>query len=190
MAAHKTVGHICEFCKKPGHTEAQCWSAHPELVPDALLKKRQQAMTATVRKRTKASDYASPNYHFQGMALTYRRPHPAMMQRRSTRTTTPTEAARQSTYRRNNQRDAFISRRLPLLLYLSQILTHPIHCHLLRRQLSAPPAFRVTSTPSRVVCRNRFLTDCQHRAWSRGRQICGSLQRLCFLKHLWETAST
>ena len=41
-------------------------------------------------------EYASPNYHFQGMALTYRRPHYAMVQRRSTRPSVPTEAARQA----------------------------------------------------------------------------------------------
>ena len=74
MAAHKTTGHVCESCGKPGHTSAQCWSAHPELVPEALLKKRQSAVTATARKRRKAAEYVSPNYHFQGMALTYRRP--------------------------------------------------------------------------------------------------------------------
>ena len=33
MAAHKTAGAVCESCGKPGHTMAQCWSAHPELVP-------------------------------------------------------------------------------------------------------------------------------------------------------------
>ena len=75
MATHKATGHVCESCNKPGHTEAQRWSAHPELVPEALLKKRQQALSATARKRRKAADYVSPNYHFQGMALTYRRPH-------------------------------------------------------------------------------------------------------------------
>ena len=72
MATHKTTGHVCESCNKPGHTEAQCWSAHPELVLEALLKKRQQALSATARKRRKEADYVSPNYHFQGMALTYR----------------------------------------------------------------------------------------------------------------------
>ena len=94
LAAHKTSGHICESCKKPGHTFAQCWSAHPELVPEALLKKRQAAMTATIRKRRRATDYISPGYEFQGMPLTYKRPQPAMVQRRSTRTHQPTTAAR------------------------------------------------------------------------------------------------
>ena len=56
-------------------TIAQCWSAHPELVLEALMKKRQSAMSATTRKRRKVAEYVSPNYHFQGMALTYRRPH-------------------------------------------------------------------------------------------------------------------
>lgn len=40
LAAHKTTSHTCESCNKPGRTEARCWSAHPELVPEALLKKR------------------------------------------------------------------------------------------------------------------------------------------------------
>ena len=93
MAAHKTTGHICESCGKPGHTIAQCWSAHPELVPEALLKKRQSAMTAATRKRRKAAEYVSPNHHFQGMALTYRRPQYAMVQRRFTRPSVPTPAA-------------------------------------------------------------------------------------------------
>ena len=80
IATHKTTGRVCESCKKSGHTEAKCWSTHPQLVPEALLKKRQQALSATARKRRKAADYVNPNYHFQGMALTYRRPHPAMVQ--------------------------------------------------------------------------------------------------------------
>ena len=96
MAAHKTTRAVCESCGKPGHTIAQCWSAHPELVPKSLLKKRQAAMSATARKRRKAAEYVSPIYHFQGMALTYRRPHYAMVQRRSTRPSIPTEAARQA----------------------------------------------------------------------------------------------
>ena len=96
MAAHKTTSHVCESYGKPRHTIAQCWSAHPELVPETLLKKRQQVMSVTARKRRKAAEYVSPNYHFQGMALTYRRPHYAMVQRRSTRPSIPTEATRQS----------------------------------------------------------------------------------------------
>ena len=64
MAAHKTTGAVCESCGKPGHTIAQCWSAHPELVPESLIKKRQAAMSAIARKRRKAAEYVSPNYHF------------------------------------------------------------------------------------------------------------------------------
>ena len=75
MAAHKTAGAVCEFCGKPGHTMAQCWCAHPELVPEALMKKRQSAMSANDRKRRKAAEYINPNYRFQGMALTYQRPN-------------------------------------------------------------------------------------------------------------------
>ena len=96
MAAHKTTGAVCGSCGKPGHTIAQCWSAHPELVPESLMKKRQSAMSATARKRRRAAKYVSPNYHFQGMALTYRRPHYAMVQKRSTRPSISTEATRQA----------------------------------------------------------------------------------------------
>ena len=41
LAARKTADHTCETCNKPRHTTEQCWTAHPELVPEALLKKRQ-----------------------------------------------------------------------------------------------------------------------------------------------------
>ena len=64
MAAHKTAGAVCESCGKPEHTMAQCWSAHLELVPEALMKKRQSTMSANDRKRRKAAEYVSPNYHF------------------------------------------------------------------------------------------------------------------------------
>ena len=33
LAGHKTPGQICGACNKPGHVEARCWTAHPELVP-------------------------------------------------------------------------------------------------------------------------------------------------------------
>ena len=89
LAAHKTAGHTCETCNKPGHTTAQCWTAHPELIPEALLKKRQQAMAASARKRRRASEHVSPNYKFQDMAYTYKRPLPAMAQRRSARVSKP-----------------------------------------------------------------------------------------------------
>ena len=42
-----------------------------------------------------ASEYTSPNYQFQGMALTYHRAAPAMMQRRSTRPSVPTQQAKE-----------------------------------------------------------------------------------------------
>ena len=71
------------------------------------MKKRQAAMTATYRKRRKAMEYASPNYHFQGMALTYRRPHYAMVQRRSTRPSVLTEAARQAAEQQPTRRVHF-----------------------------------------------------------------------------------
>ena len=64
LASHKTAGHICETCNKPGHTTTQCWTAHPELIPETLLRKRQQAMAASARKRRRASEYVSPNYKF------------------------------------------------------------------------------------------------------------------------------
>ena len=113
LAAHKTAGHTCESCKKPGHTSAQCWSAHPKLVPEALIKKRQAAMSATLRERQRASDYASPGYQFQGMALTYKRPLPAMVQRRSTRPSQPTVAAREAASQRPERRVRFTPSTMP-----------------------------------------------------------------------------
>ena len=92
MATHKTPGHICETCGKQGHTSAQCWTAHPELVPEGLQKKRQAAMTAANRQKRRATEYVSPGYKFQGnfMALTYKRPQAAMAHRRSARASRPT----------------------------------------------------------------------------------------------------
>ena len=57
------------FCNKPGHASTQHWTAPPELILESLVKKRQQAMAASSRKRCGASDHSSPNYQFQGMAL-------------------------------------------------------------------------------------------------------------------------
>ena len=113
LAAHKTAGHTCESCKKTGHTSAQCWSAHPELVPEALIKKRHAAASATLRKRQRASDYASPGYQFQGMALTYKRPLPAMVQRRSTRPSQPTMAAKEAVSQRPERRVRFTPSTMP-----------------------------------------------------------------------------
>ena len=93
VALHKTSDRICESCKKLGHTAAQCWSAHLELVPEALLKKRKTAMYAIVRKRRRAANYISPDYQFQGMAFTYKRPLPTIVQRRSTRPAQPASEA-------------------------------------------------------------------------------------------------
>ena len=92
MTTHKTSGHICETCGKQGHTSAQCWTAHPELVPEGLQKKRQSAMTAANRQKRRATEYVSPGYKFQGnfMALTYKRPQAAMAHRRSARASRPT----------------------------------------------------------------------------------------------------
>ena len=64
-------------------------------------------MSATARKRRKAAEYVNPNYHFEGMALTYRRPHYVMVQRRSTRPSIPTEAARQATEQQPARRVQF-----------------------------------------------------------------------------------
>ena len=53
-------------------------------------------MSAYSRKKRRASTFVSPNYTFQGMALTYKRPSPAMVQRRSVRTPRPTVIAREA----------------------------------------------------------------------------------------------
>ena len=59
------------------------------------------------RKRIKATEYTSPNYQFQGMALTYHRAAPAMMQRRSTRTPMPSRQARESAEQNSARRVHF-----------------------------------------------------------------------------------
>ena len=104
LAAHKTDGAVCTACKKPGHVEAQCWQTHPELLSADLLKKRQSAMSVGNRKRRKAAEYTSPGYLFQGMALTYNRTLPVMMQRRSTRAPQPTRQAIESIEQRPARR--------------------------------------------------------------------------------------
>lgn len=40
LGAHKSAGHIFEICSKSGHMSAQCWTAHPELIHEVLVKKR------------------------------------------------------------------------------------------------------------------------------------------------------
>ena len=97
LAGHKTPGGVCGSCNKPGHVEAQCWTLHPELVPEAIQKKRQGAMTAATTKRMRAAEYASKGYQFQGMAYTYNVPDQvAMMVRASKRTHQPSQAAREA----------------------------------------------------------------------------------------------
>ena len=99
MSSHKTPGATCTSCKKLGHVAAQCWSAHPEKLPQDLARKRGGTM-AVMRKRQRAAEHTSPDYAFQGhlpmqlMALTYIRPTPAMMQQRSTRVAQPIQKAR------------------------------------------------------------------------------------------------
>ena len=46
MSSHKTRGHVCEVCKKTSHNIAQYRTAHPKLIPEGLVKKRQAAMAA------------------------------------------------------------------------------------------------------------------------------------------------
>ena len=82
-SVHRTDGATCTACKKTGHVEARCWATHPETRPTDSLRKRNGAMASleAARKRLRAAEYMSPDYHFQAMALTYRRPSSAMMQR-------------------------------------------------------------------------------------------------------------
>ena len=103
LAAHVTKGATCTSCQKPGHVAAQCWSTHPELLPTELFKKRTIAMSVGYRKRRKAADYISPGYEFQGMAITYRR-DVAVMPRRSTRPSNPTQPAKEAAEQRPARR--------------------------------------------------------------------------------------
>ena len=61
---HKTEGATCSACKKSGHVAAQCWTAHPDLLPTDQIKRRQGAMATLLRKRQRAGEYASPEYDF------------------------------------------------------------------------------------------------------------------------------
>ena len=81
--AHRTDGATCTACKKTGHVEAQCWATHPERQPLDSLWKRNGAMSSleAARKKYRAAEHMSPDYHYQAMALMYRRPASAMMQR-------------------------------------------------------------------------------------------------------------
>ena len=94
MAEHKTPGQICGACNKPGHVAAQCWTAHPELVPEGLVKKRQAAMMASTRMKMRAADPLGHGYQFQGMANTFHPLVQATTIRKSPRTHLPTAAAK------------------------------------------------------------------------------------------------
>ena len=61
-------------------------------------------MAAVNRKRQKAAQYTNPGCEFQGMALTYKRAAPAMMQRRSPRAPQPTRQARGAAEKRQARR--------------------------------------------------------------------------------------
>ena len=64
--AHRTDGATCTACKKTGHVEAQCWSTHPERQPTYSSRKRNGAMASlkAARKRLRAAEHMSPDYHF------------------------------------------------------------------------------------------------------------------------------
>ena len=46
-------------------------------------------MAFLLHKRRKAAEHTSPDYDFQDMAFTYRRPGPAMMEERAPRMSQP-----------------------------------------------------------------------------------------------------
>ena len=62
---------------------------------------------AAIRKRRKSADYVTPGYQFQGLSQTYRRPDYAMVQRRSTRVSMPSAAARQAAQQKSARRVHF-----------------------------------------------------------------------------------
>ena len=95
-AKHKKEGAVCSECQKPGHVATQCWKAHPELLPTDQLKQRQGVMATLLRKRQRATEFASPEYDFITMALSYRRPKAAMMQERAPRMSQPSQRAREA----------------------------------------------------------------------------------------------
>ena len=71
MAGQKTPGQICGACNKPGRVEAQCWTAHPELAPEGLVKKRHAAMMASTRMKIRWDTVIS----FKGWPTLYVRYH-------------------------------------------------------------------------------------------------------------------
>ena len=62
---HKTDGAVCIACQKPGHVAAQCWTAHPELLPTDQIKRRQGVMATILRKRQRVAEFTSPEYDFK-----------------------------------------------------------------------------------------------------------------------------
>ena len=91
-------GGASEIWSKSCHTSAQCWTTHPKLTSEALVKKRQQAIAASARKPRRVGDHFSPSYQLQGMVLTYKRQHGQMdtAQRRSAQVPIPIEAANEA----------------------------------------------------------------------------------------------
>ena len=63
---HKTEGAVCTACKKTGHVEEQCWTAHPERQPTDGLRKRNGAMASMEarQRRRMAAAHFSPDYDF------------------------------------------------------------------------------------------------------------------------------
>ena len=59
------------------------------------------------RKRRKASDYISPGYEFQGMAITYHPEAAVVIPRRSTRPSNPTQPAKEVATQRSARRVQF-----------------------------------------------------------------------------------
>ena len=64
-------------------------------------------MSADNKRRRKAAEFTSPDYQFQGMALTYKRPVVAMMQRKSSRVAQPTRVAKEAAAQRPAKRVQF-----------------------------------------------------------------------------------
>ena len=85
-------------------------------MPESIKAKRRATnMAAHARKKMRA--ILSPNYQYQAMALTYRKPltsHMAQTVRRSTRTSVPTAAARDATPLVKRVRFAAVPDAIPL----------------------------------------------------------------------------
>ena len=174
MATHKTTGHVCESCNKPGHTKAQCWSAHPELVPEALLKKSSKPCQQQSGRGDKQPIMSAPIITFRVW------PSPTgdlIWPWCSGAQLGPAYPRRRQDNHRSKHGDDESTLHLHLLLpWLTPLQTQLIPCSLHKRNKTILLDFKATNTHSRDNFRNHSRMAYLHPAWSQGHRICNSHQ--------------